>query len=132
VPASDLAVMYRTYVAALNDRDFDVIATLVADEISFGTRSYARAEVLAALRSITDAVPDFAWHLEDLVVDGDRLGARLRNSGTPTAAWNGIEPTGRSFSVVEVAIYRVANGRFIEMSNVHDVSEVARQLAAFS
>jgi steroid delta-isomerase-like uncharacterized protein len=126
--AHDLAAIYRTYVAALNARDFDAIAHLVAEEIHFGVRRYSRAEVLAALRAITDGVPDFHWQLEDVTVDGDRLGARLRNTGTPTRAWNGVEPTGRSFSVTEIAIYRIENGQFVEMMNVHDVSEVARQL----
>jgi predicted ester cyclase len=124
----DLRSFYLAYVDALNARAFDEMDRFVADEIAFGTAVYPRDAVAGSLASIIDAVPDFRWEVEEVLVDGDRLAARLRNSGTPVKEWNGVSPTGASFDVAEHAIYRVADGRFVEMMNLHDSAEVARQL----
>jgi predicted ester cyclase len=50
------------------------------------------------------------------------------NTGTPEKEWLGVPPTGRSFEIVEYAIYRVRDGRFVEMTNLHDSADVLRQL----
>jgi predicted ester cyclase len=42
-----------------------------------------------------DAVPDFHWEPREIAVDGDRLAARLTNTGTPAKEWLGVAPTGR-------------------------------------
>lgn len=124
----DIHTFYRSYVAALNAREFDRIDQFVADEVAVGREVYARDVVVGALESIIDAVPDFRWSVQELLVDGNRAAARLVNTGTPVKEWNGIEPTGASFEIVEYAIYRVDNGRFVEMMNLHDSAAAARQL----
>lgn len=77
-----------------------------------------------------EAVPDLHWDLKELVVDGDTIAARLINTGTPVKRWLGVEPTGASFEITEYAVYRVRDGRFAHMANVHDAESLARQLAA--
>jgi predicted ester cyclase len=126
----DIRDFYLSYIDALNTRAFDQMHRFVADEIAFGTQIYPRDGVAGSLAAIIDAVPDFHWEVQEILVDGDRLAVRLLNSGTPAKEWNGIAPTGRSFQVAEHAIYRVADGRFVEMMNLHDSAEVARQLNA--
>ncbi len=124
----DIRSFYRSYIDALNARAFDQMHLFVHDQIAFGTQIYRREDVAGSLAAIIDAVPDFHWEVLEIVVDGDRLGARLLNSGTPIKDWNGIPSTGASFRVAEHAIYRVTEGRFAEMMNVHDSAEAARQL----
>ena len=38
--------------------------------------------------------------------------------------------TGASFEIVEFAIYKVSNGRFVQMTSLHDSADVRRQLTA--
>jgi predicted ester cyclase len=75
-------------------------------------------------------VPDLHWALTNLIIDGDRLGAQLVNTGTPTKTFVGVEPTGASFEVVEYAVYQVIDGRFKHMAAIHDAEAVKRQLSA--
>jgi predicted ester cyclase len=128
VPDFDIRTFYRSYIDALNARAFDDMDRFVADEITFGPHAYPRRAVADSLAAIVAAVPDFRWEVQEIIVDGDRLAARLLTTGTPSAEWNGIAPTGAAFRVAEHAIYRVADGRFVEMMNLHDSDEIARQL----
>lgn len=70
------------------------------------------------------------WEVQELVLDRDRIAVRAVNTGTPEEEWLGVPPTGRSFKIVEYAIYRVRDGRFVEMTNLHDSADVLRQLTA--
>lgn len=125
---TDIRSFYLSYVDALNARAFDQMERFVHDEIAYGSQTYPRDAVASSLGAIVEAVPDFTWEVQEILVDGDRLAVRFLNSGTPVADWQGIAPTGASFTVAEHAIYRVVDGRFAEMMNVHDAAEVARQL----
>jgi len=122
--------LYHGYIAALNGREFDTIDRFVADEIAFGTQVFTRAQIVDMLKAIVDAVPDFHWEVRDILINGDRAAVSLWNAGTPEKQWQGVDPTGKSFRIGEQAIYRVDGGKFVEMLNVFDVAEAARQLAA--
>ncbi|WP_426323368.1 ester cyclase [Microbacterium sp. E-13] len=124
----DIRSFYLSYIDALNSRAFDELDSFVADEIAFGTQVYPRDAVAGSLAGIIEAVPDFRWAVQEILIDGDRLAVRLLNSGTPVKEWNGITPTGASFQIAEHAMYRVADGRFTEMMNLHDYADLARQL----
>jgi hypothetical protein len=39
-----------------------------------------------------------------------------------------VAPSGASFEIVEYAIYRIRDGRFVEMTALHDGSALRRQL----
>lgn len=43
--------------------------------------------------------------------------------------WLGAAPTGKPIEIVEYAIYRVGEGRFLHMSAVHDAETMRKQLA---
>jgi predicted ester cyclase len=128
MPETDLRDFYRRYIAAINARQFDVVAEIVADDVSINGVPHKRQDVLASLQGLADAVPDFVWNVQDLFVDGDRIAARLRDTGTPTKAFLGQEPTGASIDVMEFASYRVRDGRFTEMWFLMDAAKAAEQL----
>ncbi|GAA4879542.1 ester cyclase [Actinomycetospora straminea] len=124
----DLRAFYRRYVATLDAHRLDEMDRFVADDVVLNGEPGTRDDVVADMRRIVDAVPDFHWEVTELLVDGDRIAARVVNTGTPVAEWRGIVPTGASFEIVEYAIYRVADGRFVQMTNLHDTSDARRQV----
>lgn len=125
---TDLRDFYRRYVEAANAREFDRMDEFINDVVALHGEPAGRDAVVADLRMITDTVPDFRWEVTELLIMGDRLAARLINTGTPAKEWLGTAPTGKSFEIVEHAMYQVRDGRFVQMSNVHDVEELERQL----
>ena len=127
--AQDLRTFYDSYIEVLNTRQFDRLVEFVNDEITYFGFTATRDQVIAAIRAEVDAIPDLTWELKDFGTHGDDLAARLINTGTPVKAWLGVEPTGGSFEIVEFAVYKVKDGRFTHMSNVHDSSTLKQQLA---
>jgi predicted ester cyclase len=130
VAETDLRAWYMRYIAALNARQFDVMDEFIHDQVLLRGKSGTRGDVVADLRGIVDAVPDMHWEVDELLVDRDGIAVRAINTGTPTKMWLGVPPSGASFRIVEYAIYEVADGRFTHMTNLHDSSEVIRQLRA--
>ncbi len=126
---TNLRNFYESYVDALNAREFDRMDEFVHESIIMHSEPSTRAALVAQLNSIVDAVPDFHWEIKELAINGDSIAVRAINTGTPTKEWLGAAPTGKSIEIVEYAIYRVLDGKFLHMSAVHDAEAMQMQLA---
>jgi predicted ester cyclase len=60
------------------------------------------------------AFPDLHAELHQLVAEGDLVVGRLILSGTHQGEFMGVPPTGRSFPVQHMHMYRVADGKAAE------------------
>ncbi|MGY5049865.1 ester cyclase [Streptomyces sp. 900105755] len=127
---TDLRAFYLRYIEALNAHEISRMDEFIHDEITLNGEPGTREQVITVLNGAIDAVPDFHWELRETAVDGDRLAARLTNTGTPATEWLGVAPTGASFEIVEYAIYQVRHGRFVHMTALHDAETLRRQLGA--
>ena len=125
---SDLRAFYLRYLNELNAHRFDRMAEFIADRTTLNGEPATRDDLIAVQRADVDAVPDLRWELKDLLFDGDRLAARLVNTGTPVKEWLGVAPDGASFEIDEYALYQVRDGRFVHMTALHDAGELRRQL----
>lgn len=120
---------YRNYIAAANARDFDAIANVVTENVTLNGAAVKREDIIAEFKGLVNAVPDFTWHIEDLVVEEDRIAARLRDTGTPEATtFFGQNPNGKSVTFTEFGSYKVRDGLFVEMSYLIDVTAISQQL----
>ncbi|MGW2552967.1 ester cyclase [Streptomyces sp. NPDC001635] len=63
-----------------------------------------RADVVAALKSITGAVPDMHWEIKEVASKGDTLACHFVNHGAPTKEWLGVAPTGARIEIDEFAL----------------------------
>jgi predicted ester cyclase len=125
---SDLRGFYLRYIQELNAHKFDRMDEFISDRTTLNGEPAIREDLLAVQQADVDAVPDLHWELKELLFDGDRLAARLINTGTPAKEWLGVAPSGASFEIVEYAIYQVRDGRFVHMTALHDADELRRQL----
>ncbi|GAB7043417.1 MULTISPECIES: ester cyclase [Catenuloplanes] len=127
---NELRAWYARYIADLNAHRFDRMEEFIADRVLLNGEPGTRDDVLAVQRHDVDAVPDLHWEIRELLLDRDRIAIRAINTGTPAKEWLGVPPSGASFEIVEYAIYRVADGRFIQMTALHDSADLRRQLTA--
>ncbi|MEV1250147.1 ester cyclase [Nonomuraea sp. NPDC050022] len=125
---SDLRGFYRRYISELNAHRFDQMDQFIDDRPTLNGEPATRDDLIAVQKADVEAVPDLRWELKELLFDGDRLAARLVNTGTPVKEWLGVAPTGASFEITEYAIYQVRDGRFVHMTAPHDAGELLRQL----
>ncbi len=126
----DLRDFYLRYVELANAREFERMADFAHEEVVMNGALVKMADMVAEFHRHVDAVPDFHWEIEDLVVEGDRVAARLTDTGTPVKEWNGLAPTGASVTFAETAFYEVQDGKFKVMWYLMDADTVRRQLAA--
>ncbi|SFP24973.1 MULTISPECIES: ester cyclase [Actinomadura] len=126
----DLRSWYMRYAAALNAHEFDGMDEFIDDQVMLNGEPGTRDDVVAVLKGIVEAVPDIHWEIKELLFDRDGIAVRAINTGTPAKEWLGVPPSGASFEIVEYAIYKVGNGRFVQMTNLHDSAEMLRQLTA--
>lgn len=127
---SNLHEWYLRYVAALNAHEFDGMDEFINDDVRLNGEMGTRDDVLNVQKHDVDAVPDLHWELKEILFDGNRIAIRAINTGTPTKEWLGVSPTGASFEIVEYAIYEVKDGRFVQMTALHDSADMLRQLTA--
>jgi len=122
----------RSFVDAWNSRDFARFDVLMADGavLHLGVHDVPcdPAGTRAIAEEWTAAFPDWRFDLLALVAEGDRVVAHMPYSGTHRGAIVGIRPTGRSCTVDEMVIFRIADGMIAEAWEVFDEAGMWRQL----
>src|SRR5262245_8804598 len=122
----------QEFVDAWNTRDFDRFGSLMAPGAVLHVAGRDVPCDPAGTRAIaeewTTAFPDWRFTLLGLVAEGDRVVAHIPYSGTHRGAIVGVEPTGRSCTVDEMVVFRVADGRIAEAWEVFDEAGMWRQL----
>ncbi|MFD4675329.1 ester cyclase [Lentzea sp. NPDC058450] len=125
---TELRGFYLRYLDELNAHRFERMDEFIAERTTLNGEPATRDDLLAVQKADVDAVPDLHWELQELLFDGDRLAARLVNTGTPAKEWLGVAPSGSSFEITEYAVYEVQDGLFVHMTALRDAVELRRQL----
>lgn len=136
-PAANLVLdankaIVGSFVDAWNTRDFDRFADLMGEgavlRVSGGVVACDPAGTRAIAEEWTAAFPDWRFDLLAVIAEGDRVVAHLPYSGTFSKAISGVAATGRSCTVDEIVIFRIADGKIAEAWEVYDEANMWRQL----
>src|SRR4029453_17143984 len=84
---TDLRKVYLDYIKAVNARELHRMAEFTHDTIIFNGEPVSRDDYVAAMQQAMDSVQNFVWRLDDLIIEGDRVAARLTDTGTPVKEW---------------------------------------------
>ncbi len=121
----------RIYEEALNKRDLEVLDELVAENYiendPLPGQGTGRDGMKDRYRMLVQAL-DPQFTIEDVIAEGDRVAVRWSNSGSHVGELFGIPPTGRSFSIAGVDIYRLQGGTVVEHWDVVDMYGLMMQL----
>lgn len=126
---AELRRIYLAYLDAANAREFRRMAEFVHDTVVFNGETVSRDEYVDAMRQAVDAVRHYTWRLDDLIIEGERVAARLTVTGTPEKEWLGLQPTGHDVTFTECAFYHFRHGRFERMWYLLDFQDIQKQLA---
>jgi steroid delta-isomerase-like uncharacterized protein len=128
---SNKAVVLR-FRDALNSGDLDgAIATFAPDAIVHITGApgpLTREEFRQFGEVILSAFSGGGSSVEDVIAEGDKVVTRLTFRGTHTHDMMGIPPTGKSVTVAETIVDRVADGRIVESWRLFDQMGMMQQL----
>ena len=118
------------YVAAVNAHDTSSFPELFTDSyIQHSGRSPSGLPAqIANFQRIVAAMPDVRIRVEDRIIAGDKVVARITYSATHTQTIRGIPPTGKAFTFRTIDIWRIENGKFAEHWDLTDIDEALRKL----
>lgn len=125
----DLARHYRDYLEVLDARRLDELVRFVADELVHDDRPMTRAGYRALLEEDVRVIPDLRYDLQQLVVEGTRVAARLWFDCTPVADFRGLPTTGRRLRFAEHAFYEFTDGRITRVRSLVDLDAVRQQVS---
>lgn len=74
------------------------------------------------------AMPDLDFLIEDMFAEGDRVGFRVKISGTHEGTFLGVAPTGKQLTVTAIDIARLENGKIVDHWGEMDMAGLMRQL----
>jgi steroid delta-isomerase-like uncharacterized protein len=86
-----------------------------------------QARIAAEFRA---AFPDLRMRVDLILAEGDLVAARWTTEGTNTGPWAGRAPTGRHARFSGVNIFRISDGRVVELWNHRDDLGLMQQLGA--
>jgi predicted ester cyclase len=72
--------------------------------------------------------PDYSMTINDMIAEGDKVFVLSTRSGTLTAKWGTLNPTGKKMKVYRYAIYRLEKGKIAEMWAADDFLGQYQQL----
>lgn len=76
------------------------------------------------------AFPDLKVTIDLMIAEDDMVAARITNEGTNTGPWGATPPTGKHARFSIVNIFRLENGKVVEIWNHRDDLGVMQQLSA--
>jgi steroid delta-isomerase-like uncharacterized protein len=76
------------------------------------------------------AFPDLHVTMDLMIAEGDMVAARVTNEGTNTGLWGDVPATGKRARFSGVNIFRIENGKVVEIWNHRDDLGVMQQLGA--
>ncbi len=125
---SDLAAIYRDYIACLNARDWPSLGSFVGDDARHNGRPLGLAGYRAMLERDVEAIPDLQFQVDLLVVEQPYVASRLRFDCTPRATFLGLPVNGRRIVFSENVFYEFREGRIVEVWSVIDKAAIEAQL----
>jgi steroid delta-isomerase-like uncharacterized protein len=125
--------LVRRRVEAINTGDFEALGEVLAPDV---ITHYGSGEAVHGLEALGDllagfsAFSDLIVTIDDLAVDGDRVGARYTSRGRQQGEFLGIPNTGTSVEFGGAGIHRIQDGKIAEVWTVDDWAALTRQLRA--
>jgi predicted ester cyclase len=110
---ADVAALYERYLTCCNEHRLDQLGEFVSEQVRGSGAIDGLAGYIDGVKAVCTAFPDYRWELQELVVEGDTIAARLIGQGTHTGPFDGIAPTGRRIRTQELVIYRFADGKIV-------------------
>jgi predicted ester cyclase len=132
--AAHTAVVHRLFSDVLNDRRLDVLDELldplVVDRNKVVlTEADGEGGAAEGVRMLLVAFPDLTAQVLATVADADMVVVRFTLSGTNTGAYRYLgEPTGRRAEWEAIAIFRMQEGRIVEIWGSADRMGMLTQL----
>jgi steroid delta-isomerase-like uncharacterized protein len=115
------------------DGNADAVDELVAEDFvphTWPSTGDGRTDLRRAMERVSKALSDVSFTIEDMVAEDDRVAVRLTASARQTGEFMGIRPSGKSYTIGEIHIFRIRDGKVSEHWHQFDQMGMMSQLGA--
>jgi predicted ester cyclase len=125
---TDLADIYRAYIACLNRQDWPKLGQFVDDDAIHNGRRIGLSGYVEMLEGDFDQIPDLYFNIRMLVSDPPYIASRLDFDCTPEGVFLGLPVNGTRVSFSENVIYEFRSEKIVQVWSVIDKAAIEVQL----
>jgi steroid delta-isomerase-like uncharacterized protein len=126
--------LVRRFVQAIFvDGNANAVDELVAEDFvphTWSSTGDGRGDLKRAIERVSKGLSDARFEIEDMIAEDDRVAVRLTASARQTGEFMGIPPQGKSYTIGEIHIFRIRNGKVSEHWHQFDSMGMMTQLGA--
>jgi steroid delta-isomerase-like uncharacterized protein len=113
----------------------EAVDELVADDVVFhslATSGPGPEAIKAAIGRVSTALAESTMTIHDMIAEEDRVAVRLTSHAVQVGEFMGLAPSGRPFTIGEIHIFRLRDGKIAEHWHEADFVGMLRQLGAMA
>jgi len=119
----------RSLVEAFNKHNPALLVDFIAPDFVDHMRQLRGLETIRQfVTMVYKNFPDYHATIEDIIAEGDKVWILEKCTMTHTVEYRGIAPTGKKITETLVEIYRIVDGKVVELWTVVDELDFLRQL----
>ncbi len=126
--STDLAGLYRAYIACLNQQDWPRLGQFVADDAIHNGRRIGLSGYRAMLERDFADIPDLLFGIQMLITDPPYIASRLGFDCRPKGVFLGLTIGGKRVSFTENVFYEYRGAKIREVWSVIDKAAIEAQL----
>ena len=111
----------------------EAVDELLADDFvphTWGATGGGKAELMAAIERVSAGLSDTRITIEDMIAEGDTVAVRLTSHAVQSGPFMGLPASGKPYTIGEIHIFRIRDGRVAEHWHEADFLGMMHQLGA--
>lgn len=125
---TDLADIYRNYIACLNWQDWPNLGWFVHEDAVHNGRRLGVPGYRAMLEKDFDDIPDLYFDVRMLISDPPFVASRIAFDCSPKGLFLDLPVNGKRVSFAENVIYEFRDGKIVEVWSIVDKAAIEAQL----
>ena len=126
--------VFEKFMSALNAKDMASMESLLADDFmdndAMPGMAPGKEGMIDMIGMYVNAFPNLNIVVDHWVAEGDLVAGVMTTEGTQTGEFMGMPASGKAFSVREMHMVRVANGKMVEHWGLANELSMMQQLGA--
>jgi steroid delta-isomerase-like uncharacterized protein len=109
------------------------VEELLADDFvphNWGKTGTGKTAMTEAIKRASAGLSDARMTIEDVIAEGDKVAVRLTSHAVQTGPFMGLKPSGKPYTIEEIHIFRIRDGKVAEHWHQGDFMGMMTQLGA--
>ncbi|KAA1011129.1 ester cyclase [Paraburkholderia panacisoli] len=124
----NLSVVYRGYIACLNEQEWSKLGAFVGDDVKYNGQRIGLSGYRGMLERDFREIPDLRFEIQILVCEPPHIACRLHFDCTPTGMFLGLPVQGKRIAFAENVFYEFRGGKIQQVWSIIDKAAIESQL----